>query len=195
MIEEETEGAALTNYADSCNEHFVAVFYAAEGLVLRQKNLKAALKASGRANPESIISRKRPGQGVPYSGRVKLRNAIKNCAKNGAYSDMLYKSVLVLMFAEWEEHYRERVAKQIGASKKEHVQCEFIGELRYIRNWIVHRQSRPDKNVSKMKLIPWALTIDEPFSITSDMLQDFMEVLNERLFVFNNHEESDRALL
>ena len=95
MIEEETEGAAVTNYAESCNEHFVAVFFAIEGLILRRSKFKAALKASPRANPEYIISRTRPDVGVPYSGRVKLRNAIKNSAKDGAYADMLYKLSLI----------------------------------------------------------------------------------------------------
>ena len=100
MIEEETEGAAVTNYAESCNELFVVVFFAIEGLILRRSKFKAALKASPRANPEYIISRTRPDVGVPYSGRVKLRNAIKNSAKDGAYADMLYKSVIVSMYAE-----------------------------------------------------------------------------------------------
>lgn len=195
MTENENQENALTEYIDSCNDHFVAVFFAVEGLELRRNKFKMALKASPLLNPNYFVSRRRPGKGVPYAACIKLRSAISNSSKDGPYSDMLYKSILVLMYAEWEEYYRELIGQQIGASRKEHVQCVFVGELRYIRNWIVHRRSVPDKNVTKIQHIPWSFVQGQRFSITSSMLQDFMEILNSRLLVFNSHEKSDRELL
>jgi hypothetical protein len=45
---------------------------------------------------------------------------------------------IVMMYAYWEDHYREKIAHAIGLKDKNDVKIEIMGDLRILRNSIVH---------------------------------------------------------
>jgi len=185
----------IGDYIDLCHHYYAVATFSTSGLEKQVQSFKRSLRQSGRTNPRLFISSHRPAPDRPSAAVVKVRDVMANCRKDSAYSDVVRKSILVTMYAEWDENFRQRVADSIGASTKDNVYCDVIGDIRYIRNWIVHRQSRPDYRLKKLKVIQWDLVEDEPMNITGDMFEHLMECINEQFHVFNPKEKEDAELL
>lgn len=71
----------------------------------------------------------------------------------GSNWDLLIKSCLVMAYQQWEDGLRGRIAEAIG-KKREDIQLPIFGELRYLRNAIVHNRSRATASVAKNGLLP-----------------------------------------
>jgi hypothetical protein len=62
---------------------------------------------------------------------------------------------LVLFYQYWDDHYRKEIAKYKGYSGENKIQSDLFGEIRHIRNSIIHHNSIAKYEVSKCKLLQW----------------------------------------
>jgi hypothetical protein len=74
---------------------------------------------------------------------------------------------LVLFYQYWDDHYRKEIAKYKGYSNEIKLQSDLFGEIRHMRNSIIHHNSIAKIEVSKSKLLKWfaegeEIIIDDP---------------------------------
>ena len=96
---------------------------------------------------------------------------------------------VVLVYALWEENYRQKIADAIGVAK-DAIACNLMGELRHVRNWIVHDNSvAPHDGRTKCPMLTqlWEFAPGE-LAITDKMLHPLMEQINAlRVKVVHEH--------
>ena len=89
--------------------------------------------------------------------------------KSGKFSELIARSLVIDIFTEWEEVRRKKIAKICGVEKN-NVNADLMGDVRNIRNFLVHKKWK-DK---KLKVLRW--TIDqESFCITDNMFEELVQ--------------------
>lgn len=88
---------------------------------------------------------------------------------NGANTVLLGRQCLVSVYAYWEEYLRAEVGKALGVlagdangrseeSRKilnQHVREDFWGDIRYIRNAIVHNNGTATSEIARCRVLRW----------------------------------------
>lgn len=124
------------------------------------------------------------GVGPPEKGvalaRLNYVDVRRDAAEDGAYLDRIAKALLVLVYAEWDEVTRPQMALSYGTESKL-IRSDLMGDLRLIRNWIVHNKSVVDKRVSGLKVLEWELEVGQTIVITKLRMQQFMQEMNQML--------------
>lgn len=88
---------------------------------------------------------------------------------DGGFTDLLSKSVIVTLYASWDENYRKKIAEAAGVDKNS-VKCNVIGDLRLIRNCIVHSNSIITNENNRVRELRWELSPGK-MTITSAMME------------------------
>tara|TARA_A100001391_G_scaffold161013_2_gene119843 strand:+ start:572 stop:1006 length:435 start_codon:yes stop_codon:yes gene_type:complete len=116
-----------------------------------------------------------PEQGKPQA-QIKMQDLVAFLSKGGLFTDTLAKSLIVLLYSEWDELYRHRLAKEIGVEATA-VKADLMGDIRQIRNWIVHNKSVVGNK--PLKVLPWQLSVGSLLTISEEHFVHFMDQLNE----------------
>ena len=77
-------------------------------------------------------------------------------ARDGEFADLLAKSIVVSLYARWDEFHRQQIATENLVSRKA-VRSDLMGDIRLVRNCIVHANSMLTDEHRKVKQLPWAL--------------------------------------
>lgn len=117
-----------------------------------------------------------PDQGQAHS-KISLKDAVTHSQKNGMFSDMIAKAIIVTVYSEWDELYRHKIAHEVEADAK-NVASDLMGDLRIVRHWIVHKKSVIDKDHTKIKILPWPLSFGEELKISNDMFSSLIDMIN-----------------
>lgn len=78
----------------------------------------------------------------------------KRNEKNGHNCKVIGRLCIVDIYSFWEDHYREKVAESRGLSKGD-LLSDIMGDIRLIRNSIVHHRWIALPEISKCKLLTW----------------------------------------
>jgi hypothetical protein len=108
------------------------------------------------------------GQFVRLAG-MNNSKAVLGMVRNGPFSQLLAHGVLDLVYALWNETFRKLVAQELGVKTQE-IQWDIMGDLRIVRNMIIHNNCEVDDSARRLKL----LILPEPgqqFSISAEMMQ------------------------
>ncbi len=144
----------LTQFKDRCQQLFTCFTFATTGLEMVAGKFHSQL--NGDSNQSLFIGSSHPYEGNVHS-KVRMAEVVKNSEKDGPFSDTLAKSLLVLIYCEWDELFRHRFAAEVG-TKAENVSCDLMGDLRWVRHWIVHNKYRIDRNCNKIKILSGSST-------------------------------------
>ena len=90
---------------------------------------------------------------------VKMSELLKAGKPNGVFHRNIWGSHIVNLYQRWEDHSRGRIARIFGV-KKNSVECTVMGEMRELRNIIVHCNGK----IEKEKFLPtigWGLVGEE----------------------------------
>lgn len=96
--------------------------------------------------------------------------------QNGEFDNLNRQSYLVFIYHLWDEHYRNEIAKVLGLGSKNKVYCDLLGDIRQIRNCIIHDQAVlfPTRLKELTVLLRiWDLQPGE-LSITWEMMTDLL---------------------
>lgn len=168
-----TKIVALDEFISICHEHYTSSTFAFIGLKKQSDDFD---KNSQNKAATLFIGDTDPGKGAPTS-RIEIGKFIKYSGKNGKFTDQLIKAVLTYIYSEWDEYYRHEIAKELGIEAKK-VSCDLIGDLRNIRNCIVHRKSIISNEHSKMLVLNWKLAKGD-LTITEEMFTELMKQINK----------------
>jgi len=160
----------LKEVQDACQKHY-ACFAIAVGGLASQKSLYSSCTAGARVFFSDKDPRFNTATAVLYVSELK-----EYLEKDGAFVDALAKSLLVTIYAEWDEYYRPKYAKEVGI-KKNQVKCPLFGDLRLLRNCIVHDNSVLKAKHTKFETLNWSLSPGK-LRITQDMFSRFVKQIN-----------------
>ncbi len=97
----------------------------------------------------------------------------------GAFDSQHAKAVIVFTYHLWDEFYRVKIAETLRVSTKQ-VTCDLMGDIRLIRNVIIHNRSIIEKKtLQALNFLPGLWQVEQgELVITSAMLYSLMEQLN-----------------
>jgi hypothetical protein len=164
----------LSKFQERCHHYFTCFTFAAKGLQSVADKFRPGL-VEGK-NQSLFIGSGHPDEGKAHS-KVKLKDAVLSSAKDGVFSDTIAKSIIVTIYSEWEEMYRHKIAEEAGAEAK-NIISDLMGDLRIVRNWIVHNKSVVDKDRAKIKVLSWQLQEGHELKVTSEMFSSLIDNIN-----------------
>ncbi|HEY1932775.1 MAG TPA: hypothetical protein VGG99_12235 [Acetobacteraceae bacterium] len=89
--------------------------------------------------------------------------------KGGHNERAMSRVLLTTIYQFWEDRYRGLFASEIG-SKKDEVTSDFFGDIRYIRNAIVHHRNVATVEVNKCKVLK-LFTPGDAIHLTADQVR------------------------
>jgi hypothetical protein len=167
-----SESKALSRFQERCHEIFTCYTFVKFGLW----NVADRLRPLITGDEDLVTGTGHPDDGKAHS-KMNMSEAVKNSERGGSFSDIVAKSLLVLIYSEWDELFRHRVAAEVGAPAMD-VSSDLMGDLRLVRHWIVHNKSRIDSKCKKMKVLKWALSEGDELNVTDVMFADFIDSVN-----------------
>lgn len=161
----------LNEFVQVCQQRFTCFFLASHHMHIGRMPYE-------NARPENriFIGPGEPGK-VPVTAAMYQLELYEKMKRDGEFSDVLAKSLLVAIYSDWEEHFRTKFATSINARSNQ-VKCDLMGDLRRIRNCIVHERSILSAKDIKMVCLPWQLK-PGPLTVTIDMFVKFIEQVNQ----------------
>lgn len=164
----------LVEYKQATHFHFTCLTMASFGMNKYSKELKN----TDDLNPKGVFqigTLNKEGKPEAWS-EMQNKEVIDAMGKNGSFSDTLAKSIVVLMYSLWEEKYRKEIALELKIEPKS-VMSNVMGDLREIRNCIVHNKSIVTNHHKKIKVLGWP-SKQGFFSISEDMFIDLKKAIN-----------------
>ena len=128
------------------------------------------------------VGRGRPG-GPQLPGRSTIATLgqgelLDAMAEGGEFEDRRNKALLVMLYHRWDEFYRYRIGQAFGIGKND-VRCELMGDLRRVRNLIVHDNAVVPSGFSCMFLDQiWGPFTAGELTVANGMMHSLMEQLN-----------------
>lgn len=79
----------------------------------------------------------------------------------------------VLIYQYWENKYRKQIAKELGLSNTDALKSDIMGDLRLLRNSIIHHNAEAEKEVENCKLLKWFKEGDKIY-VNSKMFENII---------------------
>ncbi|WP_040818052.1 hypothetical protein [Nocardia jiangxiensis] len=92
----------------------------------------------------------------PTLSTVQIDRQTEMFGPSGEYSRWFNRAWIPSFFAEWEGDYRHRLAPLLGKSSGEDVRIGYFGDLRLLRNDIIHHKAKTDEAArAKCVVLKW----------------------------------------
>lgn len=172
----------VQEFVSATRRYYIAFFTAIHGIrqfVERYGNIFVPEHADktlfiGSGPPDTPQS-----PGISTLGQIRQGELMESLAIGGTFEDYHSKALIVTIFHLWDEYFRPRLATQLNV-KSNQVRCALMGDMRHVRNWIIHQQSVvPVDHTAKLPFIKqiWHLEPGQ-LLITSKMIDTLMEQAN-----------------
>lgn len=172
--------AILEEFRAECHKQYFAFDGVVNGRQLAYERFKSIMTemdkkiSIGAAPPDS---EQLPGKStIAHMSQGELLEGLK---RDGEFENQHAKAFVVLMYHLWDENFRNRIASLMSMPKKQ-VECILMGDIRQIRNLIIHKNSVVPQNFSaKLEFLPhiWDLKPGK-LAITEKMVYSLMEQIN-----------------
>lgn len=169
------ESVELVKFQQRCFEYFTCYYLATKGLEKFASEI--CIDSAVNADPNLIIATGPPGSGTVLS-KMSAIMAKDFSLKDGVFSEVLAQSLIIRIYAEWDELYRHKVAEEFKVKAKD-VSCDLMGDLRLIRHWIVHKKCIVGCNFNKIRILKWNLCANTRLIVSRENFRELMERLND----------------
>ena len=172
----------LEEFRYVCQRHYFAYVFTAHGLHAEYDQFDRIFNPANRNRPFEIGSSvpnapQLPGKStIGYIREGELLDALKS---GGEFENALAKAFMVFVHQLWDDQYRIEIARALSVHKRS-VICPLLGDLRRIRNLIIHQHSIvPAGFSSSLEFLPhiWTL-MPGSLTISNHMMNSLMEQLN-----------------
>lgn len=164
---------AITDFQQSCQNYFVCYSFAGSGL---EKHAKTLASIAEEREKTLWVGTGHPDKGH-WHAQMKIGDAIESSQENGVFADKIAKSFITAMYSEWGEFYRHRLAEEAGVNAED-LKCDLMGDMRVIRNCIVHNKSQLADKHTKLKQLDWTLTPGE-LTVSKAMFSTLIDQINQ----------------
>ena len=172
----------LEEFRSACQRQFIGFNGVVNGRHLALQRLSSALSPEHRDKAFLVGTGPPDGEQVP--GRSTIASIpqgelLEGLQKGGEFESLHAKALIVFIYHLWEEYFRARIADVLHVEKKK-VCCDLMGDVRQIRNAIVHDNSMVTADdLSKFHFLPgiWQVGVGH-LDLTETMLHSLMEQIN-----------------
>ena len=130
--------------------------------------------------PFTINTYRPDGRVDAVLARVPVDSVIKAFTEAGDFERLYAKAFVVFTYQIWEEVARREIAAALNLENPNHIKSDLMGDLRYLRNWLVHRSESAESDFfGKAKMLPEALSMQrgDP-SLTANGVATLMRHVN-----------------
>ena len=175
--------STLEKFRQMCKRHYFAYTHASLGLRELYTRYEIFF-ADSPQNSMMWIGSKDPNDPKEMRGNSTIgcmpQTELLSCLqKDGEFQDLLAKSFIVSIYHVWDDAYRAEIANTLSISKND-VECPLMGDLRLVRNLIVHKGSVvPPEFSNRLDFLPeiWNFPPGN-LAISDRMIDSLMEQLN-----------------
>ena len=172
----------LKTFISTCQRHYFAFHTAVsgirkmreqtEGVFLPEHLTKTVFIGRGPPDTEPLPGSSTVGQ----MGQGELLDSLK---EGGTFENFHAKAFVVIVFHLWDESCRKEIADALEV-KTGQVTCSLMGDLRLMRNLIIHNQSViPEDFPKKVQWISQIWSLDPgDMQLTGAMVNSLIEQLN-----------------
>ena len=168
---------AMQRFSSDCQMMFV--WFAA--ILGSQNAMRDHLKHVAAHDEPFTINTYRPdGRVDAVLARVPVDRVVEAFTDAGDFERLYAKAFVVFTYQPWEEVARRRIATALNVESPNHIKSDLMGDLRYLRNWLVHRSESAESDFfQKAKMLPEALSMQrgDP-SLTANGVATLMRHLN-----------------
>ena len=170
----------LEHFRSDCQRQFCAFSGSVNGRLLAYDKFSSFFKSRdntffvGTGPPDS-----EPRLGQSVIAQMRQGEFLDSLKSGGAFEDQNAKAFIVMIFHRWDDQFRYLIAKVLSVPKST-VQCDLMGDVRHIRNAIIHEDSDiTDPFISKLKMLPliWDLQPGK-LTLSEKMIHALMEQIN-----------------
>ena len=174
--------AILEEFRVESQKQYMAFDGAVNGRNEAYKRYENMFKPTHRINRISV------GTGLPDSPQSPGSSTIASMTQvdflegmkpGGEFENQHARALIVLIYHLWDEKYRRKLS-QVFSLPLENIRCSLMGDIRHIRNLIIHENSVvPPGFRDRLELLPeiWNFEVGD-LRITANMVHSFMEQLN-----------------
>ena len=173
----------LDDYRDACQKQYIAFKGVCNGRNLAYERFKNTLSPDsmdnhfhvGTAFPDSKQS---PGASTIAS--MKIRDFLRGLEEGGDFENQHAKAFLVFIYHLWDEKHRPDIGKVLSVDSKTEVLCDLQGDIRRVRNLIIHNDSViPQEFANRQTMLQeiWDLQPGQ-LTLTGKMIHSLMEQIN-----------------
>ena len=181
----------IEQFCSECQMQYMA-FNLMGGRLLAHERFRSIYDPQNYAKLVFVGTQYPDGEQSPGKSAIaqtKQGNLLDALAPGGAFEQAHAAAFAVFVYALWEENYRKRIGNAFGVSK-DAIKCDLMGEIRHVRNWIVHDNSvAPHDWQVKCPMLAqlWEFEPGE-LVITEKMLHSLMEQINAlRIKIAHEH--------
>lgn len=176
----DTAISILEEFRTDCQKQYIAFNGVVNGRQLAYERFRPLMKSKdkrffvGTAFPEVGQS---PGKST--IAQMSQGEFLEGLKEGGEFENQHAKALIVLMYHRWDENFRKRIANVMSVPQRQ-VECCLMGDIRLVRNLIIHKNSIVPHNFStRLELLPeiWSLEPGE-LTITEKMVHSLMEQIN-----------------
>jgi hypothetical protein len=120
--------------------------------------------------------------------QVDMETAIERNAFLGKNTVFVGRMAIVAIYGHWNDHTRVRIEEQLGWAK-DSLGVPIMGDVRHIRDMIVHNRSLADARVKKLEVLAWPKE-GETISPSKDNIEDMTDRIMEFLGKFEHDPEA-----
>ena len=145
------------------------------------KGLRERWLRNGRLGGRTYIAGEYSEGNYLTVAQIGTSELIESMRPGGEFEDLNAKGLIVLIYTLWEDSARFKLAKVFGIKDKNQIRCDLMGDMRLLRNMIVHRSDRARKEYErKAEVLPslWGPIDTGDLILTDGMVYELMGELN-----------------
>ena len=171
----ESVEAVVTEFESMFHNSLISVAFAITGFAFVSQDLKKTPKRPEDPDPTLVlITSSKSSSGTRSFGDLPLSQAIERVQRHGQSERMITQQWLVYLYSAWEDEYRQRLAIAHGHEDKNDLKFPILGDLRYLRNDIVHHRGvASKKNTGKCTVLQGWFFPGDDIILTNDHLTEF----------------------
>lgn len=179
QVSRESIDDILNEFRLECQRHYICFFFSAKGASDSADEFE-----NKKPDPEarlwiSDVNKSKNGTATidKNYASISVKEYLDSSKYDGAFPNEIAKSFICAIYSLWDEKYRNLMAKAAHVEQKK-ISSELMGDLRHIRNCIVHSKSIITSENEKIKAIKWSIQKGE-LKITGKMFRDLIDQINE----------------
>lgn len=166
------QSQALTEFKKHCQKYYICYSFSSSGLKgeadrLETLNIDRSKTISlGAGHPDHAY----------FHGSMNIGELIDSSQKSGEFPNQIAKSFICAIYSLWDEYYRHRIAAENECEQKQLI-SDLMGDVRHIRNCIIHKKSQITNEQEKIQELAWTLSPGE-LIISERMFQILVKQIN-----------------
>lgn len=175
----------LEEFRNNCHEQSIIFTIANVGKHQWLNKYKQSYEKSLEINEDNKISfgsnppnaYQSPGKSI--TAEIPIKHLLEKLKPEGEFENQLSKMLIVFIYYLWDDNFRDKIADSLSISKNQ-VECDLMGDIRHIRNSIIHKNSdirQEDLNHLKMLSQIWDIKPGK-LVISENMIHSLMEQIN-----------------